>query len=67
MKKNVLAAHDAPISTMDVFGPAEPKKVPAIRYPDECWHCRACIMECPVGAIEMRYPLPYMLLNRKAK
>ena len=52
---------------MDVFGPAEPKKVPAIRYPDECWHCRACIMECPVGAIEMRYPLPYMLLNRKAK
>ena len=57
----------ANIWTRDVFGPAEPKKVPAIRYPDECWHCRACIMECPVGAIEMRYPLPYMLLNRKAK
>lgn len=56
----------ANVCTMDVFGPAVPKQVPQIRYPDECWHCRACVMDCPVGTIDMRYPLPYMMLNREA-
>ena len=53
----------AQICCMDVFGPAAPKTVPEIRYPEECWHCRACIMDCPKGAIELRYPLPMMMLS----
>lgn len=53
----------AQICCMDVFGPAEPKQVPEIRYPEECWHCRACVMDCPVGAIQLRYPLPLHLLD----
>lgn len=53
----------AQICCMDVFGPAEVKQVPEIRYPEECWHCRACVMDCPVGAIHLRYPLPLHLLD----
>ena len=56
----------ANVCTMDVFGPGEPKQVPQIRYPEECWHCRACVMDCPTGAIDIRYPLPYMMLNVEA-
>ena len=55
----------AQICCMDVFGPAEPKQTPEIRYPEECWYCRACVMDCPVGAIDLRYPLPYMLQTAK--
>ena len=51
----------AQICCMDVFGPAEQKQTPQVRYPEECWHCRACVMDCPVGAIDLRYPLQYML------
>ena len=54
----------AQICCMDVFGPAPPKAVPQVRYPEECWHCRACVMDCPAGAIELRYPLPMMMLAR---
>lgn len=54
------------ICCMDVFGPTEPHTIPEVRYPEECWHCRACVMDCPSGAIEMRYPLPYTLLWKDA-
>ena len=53
------------ICCMDVFGPCEKGAVPKVRYPDECWHCRACVMDCPVGAITMRYPLSHMMLHVK--
>lgn len=54
----------AQICCMDVYGPAKAGVYPAVRYPEECWHCRACVMDCPVGAIDLRYPLPMMLLAR---
>lgn len=53
----------AQICCMDVFGPAEPKKVPEIRYAEECWHCNACVLDCPSGAITLRFPLPLMMLS----
>lgn len=56
----------AQICTMDVFGPTEKKQIPVIRYSEECWHCRACVMDCPCGAISLRYPLPLMLLHQPA-
>ena len=37
-----------------------------VMYPDECWHCRACVMDCPKEAIRMRYPLSHMLLHYDA-
>jgi adenylylsulfate reductase subunit B len=30
---------------------------PVVAYPDECWHCGACMMDCPVDAIRLKVPL----------
>lgn len=61
-KKCIKCHICAQICCVDVFGPAEKGKVPIVRYPEECWHCRSCVMDCPVEAIDLRYPLSYMLL-----
>jgi adenylylsulfate reductase subunit B len=46
----------------DVFFGSKKKQVPVVTYPDECWHCNACILKCPIeGAIGMRTPLPMMV------
>ncbi|MBI4494657.1 MAG: ferredoxin family protein [Chloroflexi bacterium] len=42
----------------DCFGLDEAKRV-YVRYPDECWHCGACEIECPRDAI--RIPLPFFI------
>ena len=34
----------------------EGEDVPVVAYPDECWHCGACMMDCPTDAI--RFALP---------
>ena len=54
----------AQICTMNVFGPVTPGSIPVVRFPEECWHCRACVMDCPHEAIDLRYPLPMMMLAR---
>lgn len=52
----------ADICTMHVFQRATADAPPAIAYPEECWHCTACIMDCPAKAVTLRLPLPYRLL-----
>lgn len=43
---------------IDVFLPAEEKgQPPEVAYPDECWYCGCCVMECPTDAIKLRHPL----------
>ena len=37
-------------------------KVPEVKRPYECWHCNACVLDCPAHAIELRLPLTHMLL-----
>ena len=39
------------------------KKHVKVKYPYECWHCRACVKDCPKGAITMRYPLSHMMFT----
>ncbi len=52
----------ASICPDDVFWGSKNKQVPVISYPEECWHCNACVLECPVeGAIRLRIPLPMSL------
>jgi adenylylsulfate reductase subunit B len=47
------------ICQMDVFFGSKVKHVPNIRYPEECWHCNACVLACPEeGAIQVRLALP---------
>jgi NAD-dependent dihydropyrimidine dehydrogenase PreA subunit len=33
----------------------ETTKVPLVKYPDECWHCGSCRLDCPVEAIAIRF------------
>lgn len=39
------------------------KKTVVVKYPYECWHCRACVKDCPTKAISMRYPLSHMMFT----
>ena len=49
----------------DVFCGSKKAQFPIIAYPDECWHCNACVVVCPhVGAIKLRIALPLMLLYK---
>jgi adenylylsulfate reductase, subunit B len=41
--------------------------IPAITYPEECWHCNACVLECPENAVRLRIPLPAMVLYQPAR
>lgn len=34
---------------------------PEVNYPEECFHCGACLLDCPEEAISYRIPLPMML------
>ncbi|MFC1867335.1 ferredoxin family protein [Thermodesulfobacteriota bacterium] len=56
----------AEICPTDVFR-AEKKEIPVIRYPEECWHCNSCVLDCEEEAIKLRIPLPAMMLYVEAK
>ena len=51
----------AEICGMDILKKIDDRIV--VRYPNECWHCRACAIDCPTGAIRLRYPLSHMMLH----
>ncbi|MBI4318646.1 MAG: ferredoxin family protein [Chloroflexi bacterium] len=34
---------------------------PVVKYPDECWHCGCCRIDCPEGAIQIKFPLQMLL------
>jgi len=42
---------------MDIMIPGEKGKHPIVAYPDECWYCGCCVMECPADAIKLHHPL----------
>ena len=41
-------------------------KTPQVKFPDECWHCDSCVIDCPKGAIQLRIPLAFTLLHINA-
>lgn len=52
----------ADLCSEDVFFGSVKKETPFVAYPEECWHCNACVQACPVeGAIRLRIPLPMMV------
>ncbi len=57
-----LCAQICPLDVIRVKGKGPDREV-EVRYPDECWHCRACAIECPQKAITMRYPLSHMMFT----
>lgn len=50
----------ADICPLHVFGRAG--KETSVKRPYECWHCNACVLDCPAKAIELRLPMTHMIL-----
>ncbi|MCW4012999.1 MAG: ferredoxin family protein [Candidatus Bathyarchaeota archaeon] len=40
---------------------------PVVAYPDECWHCGACMMDCPSEAIRLDLPIWMRPVAKKIK
>ena len=58
-EKCLACGQCADVCPMDVFFGSADNEIPVVSYPEECWHCNACILDCPVdGAIRLRIPLP---------
>ncbi len=50
------------ICPQDVFFGSDESETPLVTYPEECWHCNACVLVCPVeDAVRLRIPLPAMI------
>ncbi len=50
------------VCSEDVFFGSKKKSIPVVTYGEECWHCNACVLDCPIeGAIKLRIPLPMMI------
>lgn len=46
---------------MDVLYPNPEKgKPPVVLYPDECWYCGCCVMDCPIWEKEPIKPIQLM-------
>lgn len=52
------------ICNYDVYFGSKSGETPSVTYPEECWHCNACVIDCPAAAIRLRIPLPAMLLYK---
>lgn len=56
----------ADVCQSDVFYGSEKGEIPSVTYPEECWHCNACVSSCPVeGAVSLRIPLPMMVIYQE--
>lgn len=47
------------VCPMDVIQWDEKRELPEITYPEECWFCGCCWMECPKRAIDITFPASY--------
>ena len=61
--KGIACGVCADICPTDVFRMTKKKQPPVIQYPEECWHCNSCVLDCKQSAIELRIPLPAMMLH----
>ena len=65
-KENCIACFKCvEICPTDILRKGEGK--PIVAYPDECWHCGACMMDCPVSAIKLDLPLWMRPVTKKVK
>ena len=54
----------ADVCNYDVYFGSKEKEIPVVAYPEECWHCNACVIDCSANAIRLRIPLPAMMLYK---
>ncbi len=53
------------ICPQDVFS-FDRKQAPVVAYPQECWYCGACVVDCPKGAVSLSLPLPLHIVPSTA-
>lgn len=41
---------------LDVFAPERGLGIYTVKYKEDCWHCGACVLDCPQEAIELTLP-----------
>jgi adenylylsulfate reductase subunit B len=51
---------------MDVFFGHVKGEIPVLKFEEECWHCNACVLDCPEEAVSLRVVLPAMMLYADA-
>ena len=56
--------HD--VCPQDVFTFQDRQKTPEAAYPQECWYCGACVVDCPRGAVSLELPLPLHIVPSPA-
>ena len=62
-KKCNACGNCAEICPTHVYKTGGRRTAPHVRYPDECWHCNACVLDCKQSALTLRLPLPAMMLH----
>jgi len=65
-KKCIRCGICAEVCGLDVYGPVKKGTVPVSIYKEDCWHCNACVIDCPAKAIHLQLPLQMSLLYRDA-
>ncbi|MCZ7574174.1 MAG: ferredoxin family protein [Ardenticatenaceae bacterium] len=48
---------------LDVFAWDDETALPIIAYPDECFHCGVCEIDCPVWCIDIQPPVHARLVS----
>ena len=56
-KKCIGCANCYNICPLDVYTWDEDNNIPKVTNTMECWFCGACMMDCPIRAIDVHYPL----------
>ena len=56
-KKCVKCGVCADVCPTDVYYGSKEGEIPAVSYGDACCFCCSCILECPIDAIPLRYPI----------
>ncbi len=51
----------AEICPEDVFYNSQKAELPEVTHPYECYHCAACVIDCPAQAIRLYIPFPMRL------
>jgi len=42
--------------------PEGKKRIPYVKYADECWHCGSCRQDCPAEAIQIEFPATMLII-----
>ena len=51
------------VCPLDVYTWDEKLRLPVVSYPDECYHCGVCEIDCPSVCIDLQLPVHARLVS----